>query len=105
MEEVETKFLDGEKILCFHGPLIYEAKIQKVEVKDGQTKYFIHYMGWNKNWDEWVTFKFLLPATNDSLSTFNFESPKREATTPSTCTSPHFKHFLVGYFLENYLEV
>ena len=53
--EIETKFLEGEKILCFHGPLIYEAKIQKVEVKDGQTKYFIHYMGWNKNWDEWVS--------------------------------------------------
>ena len=52
--EVDTKFVDGEKILCFHGPLIYEAKIQKLEIKDGQAKYFIHYMGWNKNWDEWV---------------------------------------------------
>ena len=52
--EVDTKFVDGEKILCFHGPLIYEAKIQKLEIKDGQAKYLIHYMGWNKNWDEWV---------------------------------------------------
>ena len=55
----DTKFLEGEKILCFHGPLIYEAKIQKVELKDNQTKYFIHYMGWNKNWDEWVKKCFL----------------------------------------------
>ena len=37
-------------MLCFHGPLLYEAKC----VKDKQVKYFIHYNGWNKNWDEWV---------------------------------------------------
>ena len=29
--EEQPRFLEGEKILCFHGPLIYEAKIQKVE--------------------------------------------------------------------------
>ena len=52
---LDTKFLEGEKVLCFHGPLIYEAKIQKVEFRDEQTKYLIHYMGWNKNWDEWVS--------------------------------------------------
>ena len=53
--QIDTRFVEGEKVLCFHGPLIYEAKIQKVEFKDDQTKYFIHYMGWNKNWDEWVS--------------------------------------------------
>ena len=52
-------FCDGEKVLCFHGPLIYEAKINKVEIKeDGQHKYFIHYHGWNKNWDEWASHSF-----------------------------------------------
>ncbi|KAJ8982949.1 hypothetical protein NQ317_005265 [Molorchus minor] len=43
------------KVLCFHGPLIYEAKCLKATVtKEKQVKYFIHYAGWNKNWDEWV---------------------------------------------------
>lgn len=51
--EENPRFVEGERILCFHGPLIYEAKIQKVETKNKQTKYFIHYHGWNKNWDEW----------------------------------------------------
>ena len=41
-------------MLCFHGPLLYEAKCVKVAIKDKQVKYFIHYSGWNKNWDEWV---------------------------------------------------
>uniref|UniRef100_A0A1Q3F7E2 Mortality factor 4-like protein 1 n=1 Tax=Culex tarsalis TaxID=7177 RepID=A0A1Q3F7E2_CULTA len=51
----KLKFSEGEKVLCFHGPLIYEAKLLKsMAMKDKQVKYFIHYAGWNKNWDEWV---------------------------------------------------
>ncbi|KAJ3074410.1 Esa1p-associated factor [Podochytrium sp. JEL0797] len=48
-------FVDGERILCFHGPLLYEAKVLKTEAKaDGSSQYFIHYKGWNPKWDEWV---------------------------------------------------
>lgn len=51
----KLKFTEGEKVLCFHGPLIYEAKcLKSTTTKDKQVKYFIHYAGWNKNWDEWV---------------------------------------------------
>lgn len=50
----QEKWENAEKILCFHGPLIYEAKIQEVVVQNTIPKYFIHYKGWNKNWDEWV---------------------------------------------------
>lgn len=43
------KFSDGEKVLCFHGPLIYEAKCLKAQIgKEKQVKYYIHYSGWNK---------------------------------------------------------
>ncbi|XP_033120754.1 mortality factor 4-like protein 1 [Anneissia japonica] len=51
---VPTKFTEGERVLCFHGPLLYEAKCVKSNVKEKTIKYFIHYNGWNKNWDEWV---------------------------------------------------
>ncbi|CAG5108764.1 Similar to MORF4L1: Mortality factor 4-like protein 1 (Pongo abelii) [Cotesia congregata] len=51
----KNKFQEGEKVLCFHGPLIYEAKCLKSSLtKEKTVKYFIHYAGWNKNWDEWV---------------------------------------------------
>ena len=50
----KLKFGEGERILCYHGPLIYEAKCMKGQQKDKVTKYLIHYNGWNKNWDEWV---------------------------------------------------
>lgn len=49
------KFSQGEKVLCFHGPLIYEAKCLRAEDKSKEgIKYLIHYAGWNKSWDEWV---------------------------------------------------
>ncbi|XP_078684157.1 mortality factor 4-like protein 1 isoform X3 [Branchiostoma floridae x Branchiostoma belcheri] len=54
------KYTIDEKVLCFHGPLLYEAKVLEVQhpskgqAKDKQVRYFIHYSGWNKNWDEWV---------------------------------------------------
>ncbi|KAL1457546.1 hypothetical protein WDU94_007762 [Cyamophila willieti] len=49
------RFKAGEIVLCFHGPLIYEAKCHNVRTNDfGLSEYFIHYNGWNKTWDEWV---------------------------------------------------
>ncbi|KAB0357414.1 hypothetical protein FD754_001570 [Muntiacus muntjak] len=53
-QDPKPKFQEGERVLCFHGPLLYEAKCVKVAIKDKQVKYFIHYSGWNKNWGEWV---------------------------------------------------
>ncbi|KAJ3329812.1 Esa1p-associated factor [Blyttiomyces sp. JEL0837] len=54
-------FADNERILCFHGPLLYEAKVLKGKMVAGEadpTKngphYFIHYKGWKQTWDEWV---------------------------------------------------
>lgn len=47
-------FKEGEKVLAYHGPLIYEAKVQKAEFRKKEWKYYVHYLGWSKNWDEWV---------------------------------------------------
>uniref|UniRef100_A0A8C5L1F6 Mortality factor 4-like protein 1 n=1 Tax=Jaculus jaculus TaxID=51337 RepID=A0A8C5L1F6_JACJA len=53
-QDWEPEFLEGERALCFHGPLLNEAKCAKVAIKDKQVKYFIHYSGWNfeKVWNE-----------------------------------------------------
>ncbi|XP_039141797.1 protein MRG1 [Dioscorea cayenensis subsp. rotundata] len=47
-------YFEGEKVLAYHGPAIYEAKVQKSELRKDEWKYFVHYLGWSKNWDEWV---------------------------------------------------
>ncbi|KAL9601955.1 MAG: hypothetical protein Q9219_002179 [cf. Caloplaca sp. 3 TL-2023] len=57
-----------EKVLCFHGELLYEAKILEVE-QDAETKSFryrIHYKGWKNTWDDWVE--------NDRLRKLNDEN-------------------------------
>lgn len=61
------KYEAGEKLLCFHGPLLYEAKCLDVKVKDGAVMYFVHYQGWNKNWDEWVTDKRIFKYNEEGL--------------------------------------
>ncbi|CAH0391673.1 unnamed protein product [Bemisia tabaci] len=56
MSSKKNFFTEGEKVLCFHGPLIYEAKCLEVGFNDEKSgyEYKIHYSGWNKSWDEWV---------------------------------------------------
>ncbi|KAG8746459.1 Esa1p-associated factor [Ceratobasidium sp. 414] len=52
----------NERVLCFHGPLVYESKILKVDNPTGPhiktgiagTHYLVHYKGWKQSWDEWV---------------------------------------------------
>lgn len=51
----ELTFKDDERILCFHGPLLYEAKVLKGEYWDSRESeveegphYFVHYKGWKQ---------------------------------------------------------
>jgi hypothetical protein len=49
-------FAENERVLCYHGPMIYEAKILQKKYFDeepphgGETGqyYFVHYKGWKK---------------------------------------------------------
>ncbi|CAE1271885.1 MORF4L1 [Acanthosepion pharaonis] len=63
----KMKFAEGERVLCYHGPLLYEAKCVKSDVKEKTVRYFIHYNGWNKNWDEWVPETRVLKYNDASL--------------------------------------
>jgi len=59
-------FSEGEKLLCYHGPLLYEAKCVKIK-KENEYRYFVHYQGWNKNWDEWVNDSRILKINTENL--------------------------------------
>ena len=49
-------FNPNERVLCYHGPLIYEAKILKAETWDATNTqtgalgvhYYVHYKGWKQ---------------------------------------------------------
>ncbi|KAG1447992.1 hypothetical protein G6F46_008952 [Rhizopus delemar] len=61
-QQEETKeliFEINEKVLCYHGPLIYEAKVMDRNWMNEDPElqgpyYFVHYKGWKRTWDEWV---------------------------------------------------
>ena len=40
---MQPKFSADEKVLCYHGPLLYEAKILKSKKEVGSYNYFVHY--------------------------------------------------------------
>ncbi|KAF2096729.1 MRG-domain-containing protein [Rhizodiscina lignyota] len=54
-----SPFAKDEKVLCFHGDLLYEAKILDTKPIDPNDKrsphhYLVHYKGWKNTWDDWV---------------------------------------------------
>uniref|UniRef100_A0AAV1T5R9 Chromo domain-containing protein n=1 Tax=Peronospora matthiolae TaxID=2874970 RepID=A0AAV1T5R9_9STRA len=66
----------GDLVLAYHGVLIYDAKVLKVDTGHGvqeearqgvhitaSTQFYVHYQGWAKKWDEWVRYDRVLEAT------------------------------------------
>ena len=98
----KPKFQDGEKVLCYHGPLLYEAKIMKNRKEPAPNKsgggaaaaassaadnsggsFLVHYQGWNKNWDEWVPEGRVLKINAENLSLKNRLHAEQQAAAPS----------------------
>ncbi|CAI2195421.1 20020_t:CDS:2, partial [Funneliformis geosporum] len=63
-KENDFLYQEGEKVFCYHGKVIYEAKIVDTKYYFEPNKhpktgllgphYHIHYAGWKSSWDEWV---------------------------------------------------
>ncbi|RKO83514.1 MRG-domain-containing protein [Blyttiomyces helicus] len=65
-------FAENELILCFHGPLLYEAKVLECdywEVEENGEEgphYLVHYQGWKAKWDEWVPESRVMKLTDEN---------------------------------------
>jgi len=89
-----VSFSVGERVLCYHGPLVYESKILKGEVWDeANTKletvgphYLVHYKGWKQTWDEWVPTARLLKYNEANLS-LQKDLSRAQAAATSTSAS------------------
>ncbi|KAE8204745.1 hypothetical protein CF328_g904 [Tilletia controversa] len=101
------QFKIGEKVLCFHGPLLYTAKILKAEnrtadegaqIEAAATQegyvvttsqagpfYFVHYQGWKQTWDEWVPETRLMKFIDENLQ---FSKRLAESYRGSTNSKP-----------------
>ncbi|GFY48332.1 hypothetical protein TNIN_338071, partial [Trichonephila inaurata madagascariensis] len=41
------RFARGEKVLCYHGPLLHHAICLRAKIENNRDEYFIHYTGWS----------------------------------------------------------
>ncbi|UYV84114.1 hypothetical protein LAZ67_X001216, partial [Cordylochernes scorpioides] len=111
MEDVSKfKYKEKQKVLCYHGPLIYEAKCIKLDIIDDEPKYYIHYNGWNKKWDEWVPQGRILKYNKKNLkiqkkhedlykkfkSQANFKTKPKKSTNESEPVPPQIKEPVSG---------
>ncbi|KAF8621715.1 hypothetical protein AX15_007575 [Amanita polypyramis BW_CC] len=84
---ISVSYSVSERVLCYHGPLIYEAKILKTDNFTEATTttgfigphYFVHYKGWKQTWDEWVPLSRLL--------TYNEENINKQKTLQQTAAA------------------
>ncbi|CAO3696120.1 unnamed protein product [Umbelopsis ramanniana] len=95
-KEVPT-FGDDERVLCYHGPMLYEAKVLKSASMDEEGRqgphYFVHYRRWKQTWDEWVPEDRVLKWTETNLQkqaqlkeAHNRKKPVRSSTSTSIAT-------------------
>uniref|UniRef100_A0A4W5QD64 Mortality factor 4 like 2 n=1 Tax=Hucho hucho TaxID=62062 RepID=A0A4W5QD64_9TELE len=65
-QDPKPKFQEGNSyLLQFLMIVVFQAV--KTNIKEKQIKYFIHYSGWNKNWDEWVPESRVLKYVDSNL--------------------------------------
>ncbi|KAF9782798.1 MRG-domain-containing protein [Thelephora terrestris] len=96
MSASTTTFTQNERVLCYHGPMIYEAKILKIDNWDETTTktgtvgphFFVHYKGWKQTWDEWVPAARLLKYNETNLE---LAKTLKNASTASTSKSTNKK--------------
>ena len=46
--QIESDFFINEVVLAFFGKMLYEAKILKFDIRNGEVVYFVHYQKWPK---------------------------------------------------------
>ncbi|KAK0576506.1 hypothetical protein LWI29_018602 [Acer saccharum] len=61
-----SPFEENERVMVFHNSFLYTAKVEKVDYQMNKWKYYVHYYGWKKNWDEWVGVDRLMKQTEEN---------------------------------------
>ncbi|KAF0719954.1 Aste57867_675 [Aphanomyces stellatus] len=95
MKAKTPPFAVEDNVLVKHGVEIFDAKILKIDEDSTEPHYFVHYQGWSKKWDEWVSKDRVLDTSDASRQLQKEaklaakdakESGKRKATTSITAS-------------------
>ncbi|ETV91512.1 hypothetical protein, variant [Aphanomyces invadans] len=86
-------FAVNDTVLVKHGIEIFDAKVLRLDENSDTPHYFVHYSGWHKKWDEWVSADRVLDTSPESRelqkqAKLNAkEQVKRKATTATITSS------------------
>ncbi|KAL0477084.1 EAF3 [Acrasis kona] len=64
-----TKFKKGDTVYCEHKKHHYKARILNVQIEKNKTLYHIHYLSYNKKWDEWIPEERACPLDDEQIKT------------------------------------
>jgi mortality factor 4-like protein 1 len=131
MSAPTTTFTQNERVLCYHGPLVYEAKILRLENWDETTTklgsvgphFFVHYKGWKQTqvtslmsfcsgistftfrWDEWVPASRLLKynETNIGLAK-TLKDASSASTSKNASKSNELRNSVIQFNLTCFVE-
>ncbi|KAF9874504.1 hypothetical protein CkaCkLH20_08067 [Colletotrichum karsti] len=84
-------FAKDEKVLCFHGEMLYEAKILEIQqAESGEGfQYRIHYKGWKNTWDDWVSIDRIRKFTEENKELANqLQAQMRDLRQKSSAKAP-----------------
>ena len=77
----------GDRLICQSSGIPYEARVVAVgkdpkdTEKNPETKYLVHYAGWNKNWDEWVSTDRIQEWTDENVKSMKETQQKEKLKT------------------------
>ncbi|GMN35033.1 hypothetical protein TIFTF001_005044 [Ficus carica] len=66
-----TRFSVGDKVLASHKGVFYAAKVIQIQNDAKESKFLVHYLGWSKNWDEWVVSDNLKEYTEENVQKYD----------------------------------
>ncbi|XP_065881114.1 protein MRG2-like isoform X2 [Euphorbia lathyris] len=69
-EENPSLYEVGEMVLALNDNKFWTAKVVEINYESKTWKYFIHYMGWKKSWDEWLGEECLKKLNDDNVHNF-----------------------------------
>merc|ERR1719242_357825 len=63
---LERSLNEEEKSIVYYKGLLYSAKVidKSKAFEGGKKKYLVHYLGWKKQWDEWVGAERIFESTD-----------------------------------------
>lgn len=78
----DNSFKPNDEVFLYHGRELAKAKCVKAELRNGDFKLLVHYLGWKRKWDEWISPSVVLKNTEENRLLYEFLKNNNEKKEP-----------------------